>query len=100
MSGTSNGAGVDMTLNPTVAGLKPSKTMHLSDLAASMREAGQDIISLAAGEPDFDTPQAVLDAGIEALRSSAPHNDVASPQDTRHSDTIIFLPACGCQPCV
>ena len=59
---------VDLTLNPRVAGLQPSKTMALSDLAASMREAGQDIVSLAAGEPDFDTPQPVIDAGIHAMQ--------------------------------
>jgi len=49
-------AGVDQTLNPVVAGLKPSKTMALTDMARSMRESGIDVIGLAAGEPDFDTP--------------------------------------------
>ena len=33
-----------------------------------MREQGIDVISLAAGEPDFDTPDVVIEAGIEALR--------------------------------
>lgn len=59
---------VDATLNPRVAGLKVAKTMALSDLAKSMREAGQDVIGLAAGEPDFDTPKPIVDAGIEAIR--------------------------------
>lgn len=59
---------VETTLNPRVAELKPSKTMALTDLASSMREKGIDIIGLAAGEPDFDTPAQILDAGIEALR--------------------------------
>lgn len=59
---------VDERLNPRVTALKPSKTMALTDLASSMRDAGEDIIGLAAGEPDFDTPDAILDAGIEALR--------------------------------
>ena len=69
-SSAANGAAasVDQTLNPLVAGLRPSKTMALSDLAASMREAGADVISLAAGEPDFDTPLPIIEAGIEALR--------------------------------
>jgi aspartate/glutamate/aspartate-prephenate aminotransferase len=70
-SAAANGAAapsVDQALNPLVAGLRPSKTMALSDLAASMREAGADVISLAAGEPDFDTPAPIIEAGIEALR--------------------------------
>lgn len=59
---------VDTTLNPAVAGLKPSKTMALTDMARSMRESGIDVIGLAAGEPDFDTPDEIVEAGIEALR--------------------------------
>ena len=59
---------VDTTLNPRVSALKLAKTMALSDLASSMREDGIDVVSLAAGEPDFDTPSQILDAGVEALR--------------------------------
>ena len=59
---------VDQTLNPAVAALKPSKTMALTDLARQMAEDGVDVIGLAAGEPDFDTPVAIIEAGIEALR--------------------------------
>ncbi len=61
---------VDSTLNPRVAGLKVSKTMALTDLARSLREQGVDIIGLAAGEPDFDTPAPIVEAGIQALRSA------------------------------
>ncbi|WIA35801.1 hypothetical protein OEZ86_004190 [Tetradesmus obliquus] len=42
--------------------------MALTDLARSMKESGIDVIGLAAGEPDFDTPEEIVDAGIEALR--------------------------------
>lgn len=59
---------VDLTLNPQVACLKPSKTMALTDLATSLKEKGVDVIGLAAGEPDFDTPAPIVEAGIEALR--------------------------------
>ena len=59
---------VDQTLNPRVAALKPSKTMALTDLGRQMKEDGVDIIELAAGEPDFDTPAPILEAGIRALR--------------------------------
>jgi hypothetical protein len=56
-------------LNPRVAALRPSKTMALTDAARAMREQGVDVIGLAAGEPDFDTPAAIVEAGIEALRT-------------------------------
>lgn len=59
---------VDPTLNARVAALRPSKTMALTDLARSLREGGADIIGLAAGEPDFETPALVVEAGVEALR--------------------------------
>ena len=62
---------VDQTLNPAVAALKPSKTMALTDLARQMREDGVDVIGLAAGEPDFDTPAPIVEAGIQALRWTA-----------------------------
>ncbi|EFN59424.1 hypothetical protein CHLNCDRAFT_48481 [Chlorella variabilis] len=61
-------APVDTTLNPRVAALKPSKTMALTDLATKLKEEGADIIGLAAGEPDFDTPAPIVEAGVEALR--------------------------------
>lgn len=65
-----SGAGqVDLTLNPKVASVKPSKTMALTDLASSLRDQGIDIIGLAAGEPDFDTPEPIINAGIEALKT-------------------------------
>jgi aspartate/glutamate/aspartate-prephenate aminotransferase len=51
-----------------VASLKPSKTLALTDLATSLREKGVDVIGLAAGEPDFDTPAPIVEAGVEALR--------------------------------
>eukprot|EP00877_Chromochloris_zofingiensis_P000346 jgi/Chrzof1/10311/Cz04g37020.t1 len=59
---------VDQTMNPLVASLKVSKTMALTDMARSMRESGVDVIGLAAGEPDFDTPEEIIEAGIQALR--------------------------------
>ncbi|KAK9840550.1 hypothetical protein WJX81_000725 [Elliptochloris bilobata] len=63
-----NARSLDTALNPRVEAVRPSKTMLLTDLARSMRESGVDVIALAAGEPDFDTPAAILEAGQEALR--------------------------------
>ena len=68
---TEDACSLDTELNPRVAAVRPSKTMLLTDLARSMRESGVDVIGLAAGEPDFDTPAAILEAGQEALRCAA-----------------------------
>jgi len=58
---------VDPSLNPRVAALRPSKTVALTDLARALRESGADVIGLAAGEPDFDTPDVASAAGKRAI---------------------------------
>lgn len=52
-----------------MAVIKPSPTSAVVSLAAELRAAGRDIISLGAGEPDFDTPQAIKDAAVAAIAS-------------------------------
>ena len=46
----------------------PSATSAVLGLAAELREAGRDVISLGAGEPDFDTPDHIKEAAIEAIK--------------------------------
>lgn len=46
----------------------PSATSAVLGLAAELREAGRDVISLGAGEPDFDTPDHIKEAAIQAIR--------------------------------
>ncbi len=48
--------------------IKPSPTIAVSTKAREMREAGKDVIGLGAGEPDFDTPNNIKDAAIEAIK--------------------------------
>ena len=47
--------------------IKPSPTMVITAKARELRTAGEKIISLSAGEPDFDTPEHVKDAAIKAI---------------------------------
>lgn len=54
-----------------MARVKPSATGAVLALATKLRAEGRDIISLGTGEPDFDTPQAIKDAGIAAIESGA-----------------------------
>ena len=51
------------------AAVRPSPTSAVLALAAELRAAGRDIISLGAGEPDFDTPQPIKDAAIKAINN-------------------------------
>ena len=46
----------------------PSATSAVLNLAAKLREEGKDIISLGAGEPDFDTPLHIKEAAIKAIK--------------------------------
>ncbi|MDX1499116.1 MAG: pyridoxal phosphate-dependent aminotransferase [Woeseiaceae bacterium] len=50
---------------------RPSPTGEALALAARLQAAGHDIIGLGVGEPDFDTPQAIRDAAIAAIRGGA-----------------------------
>ena len=47
--------------------VEPSATLAISNLAAEKEAAGADIVDLSVGEPDFDTPQNVVEAGKDAL---------------------------------
>ncbi|RWR93039.1 bifunctional aspartate aminotransferase and glutamate/aspartate-prephenate aminotransferase-like protein [Cinnamomum micranthum f. kanehirae] len=59
---------LDISVSPRVNSLKPSKTMAITDHATALAQAGVPVIRLAAGEPDFDTPSAIAEAGINAIR--------------------------------
>lgn len=54
-------------VSATVKQIAPARTAELTDAARWMKQQGEDVIELAAGEPDFATPQAVVDAAIEAI---------------------------------
>ncbi len=54
-------------LSDTIARVKPSPTIAVSNMAAEMKAAGKDVIGLGAGEPDFDTPQNIKDAAKAAI---------------------------------
>jgi len=56
------------SLSSNLAYLKPSETVAISTEARRRRAAGEDIVDLSVGEPDFDTPKAASDAGIAAIQ--------------------------------
>lgn len=54
-------------LSDALLRVQPSATVAITQKAREMARAGQDIIALSAGEPDFDTPQNVKDAAVAAI---------------------------------
>ena len=49
--------------------IKPSATIAVTDMARALKAAGRDVIGLGVGEPDFDTPENIKQAGIRAIES-------------------------------
>ncbi|MCC5809683.1 MAG: pyridoxal phosphate-dependent aminotransferase [Ectothiorhodospiraceae bacterium] len=60
---------MDITLADRVQRVKPSPTLAVTARAAELRAAGKDIIGLGAGEPDFDTPEHIKQAAIQAIQA-------------------------------
>ncbi|PRY93960.1 pyridoxal phosphate-dependent aminotransferase [Donghicola tyrosinivorans] len=54
-------------LSKALERVKPSPTVAVTQKARELKAAGVDVISLGAGEPDFDTPQHIKDAAIDAI---------------------------------
>ena len=56
-------------LSARLSRIKPSPTIAVGQKARELKAAGHDVIGLGAGEPDFDTPDNIKEAAIEAIRS-------------------------------
>jgi aspartate aminotransferase len=59
---------VTVPVSRRVQRVKPSPTLAVTARAARLKAQGKDVIGLGAGEPDFDTPAHIAQAGIEAIR--------------------------------
>ena len=62
-----------MSLKPHVSAalnrIQPSATLAMTARVSALKASGVDVIGLSAGEPDFDTPDFVKEAAIEAIRN-------------------------------
>jgi aspartate aminotransferase len=56
-------------LSAAIQRINPSPTIAITNKAATLKAEGRDVIGLAAGEPDFDTPDFVKEAAIAAIRA-------------------------------
>jgi aspartate aminotransferase len=57
-----------LTISRRAQRVKPSPTLAVTALAARLKAEGKDVIGLGAGEPDFDTPAHIAEAGVQAIR--------------------------------
>src|SRR5207237_10379596 len=60
-------------LSPNLQHLETSATIAISQEAKRRKAAGEDVIDLGAGEPDFPTPSIPADAGVRAIREGKTH---------------------------
>jgi aspartate aminotransferase len=104
---------ISLNIKPAhrVANIKPSATLAVTARAAKLQAAGQDIINLSAGEPDFDTPDHIKDAAIKALNGGfTKYTDVAGTPELKKAVISKFkrenrldytaqqiLVSCGCK---
>ncbi|MEE4293183.1 MAG: pyridoxal phosphate-dependent aminotransferase [Xanthomonadales bacterium] len=81
--------------------IMPSATIAVTEKAMALRAQGKDILSLSAGEPDFDTPKHIRDAAIEAIRKGqtrytatdgTPELKAAIIEKFRRDNALTFTP--------
>ena len=66
--------------------ISPSQTIAISSKARALKAAGRDVISLSAGEPDFDTPDNIKQAAIRAIQAGdTKYTDVAGTPALRRA---------------
>ncbi|MGG4491926.1 pyridoxal phosphate-dependent aminotransferase [Metabacillus idriensis] len=58
-----------MKLADRVSALTPSSTLAITAKAKELKAAGHDVIGLGAGEPDFNTPQHIIDAAVHSMNA-------------------------------
>ena len=78
--------------------IKPSVTLAIAAKAGKLRAEGVDVVNFSAGEPDFDTPQHIKDAAVEALRKGmTKYTDVRGIEPLREAIAQKYQRECGLQ---
>jgi len=67
-----------MTISDRVSNINPSQTLAITAQALKMKREGRKVISFAAGEPDFDTPENIREKAISAIREGFTHYTTSS----------------------
>ena len=80
-----------LTLSKTCQNIAPSITLKMNAIVAEMRDRGEDVISLGAGEPDFITPQHIREAGKKAIDDGKTKYTAASGMPSLRLAVANFL---------
>jgi len=102
---------LDIRLSLRAQSIKPSPTLSVTARANALKADGKDILSLAAGEPDFDTPDFIKEAAIKALKDGftkytavdgTPGLKKAIIKKFEHENGLSYTPdqvlvSCGCK---
>ncbi|MBI4364172.1 MAG: pyridoxal phosphate-dependent aminotransferase [Candidatus Latescibacteria bacterium] len=92
----------DSRVSARVRALKPSETLALGARARELRAQGHSVISFSAGEPDFDTPEDIREAGIQAIRAGhtrytavggVPELRAAIAEKLRRDQGLTYVPS-------
>jgi len=67
-----------MTISKRVQNINPSQTLAITGQALKMKQEGKKVISFAAGEPDFGTPENIKEKAISAIREGFSHYTASS----------------------
>lgn len=70
-----------LTLSKKATGVKPSSTLAITAKAKALKAQGVDVVGFGAGEPDFDTPENISNAAIEAIKDGFTKYTAASGID-------------------
>jgi aspartate aminotransferase len=77
------------SLSSLLGGIPPSATIAVNDKAKQLKAAGHDVISLAGGDPNFDTPTHIQEAAFAAIRAGKTHYPAPAKGTVEAVDAII-----------
>ena len=89
---------MDALFNRNVTGLAPSASIQFMAKAKQMQEMGLDVISLAGGEPDFATPDPIVEEAYRQLKAGFTHYTVGQGLPELRKRIVQKLLPEACQP--
>ena len=82
-----------------LAGIEESATLGMTARAAALSREGRSVVSLSAGEPDFETPEYIREAGVRAIREGHTHYPPAAGLRALREAIAAQVEAAGGAPC-